>query len=158
MSMNDAIGAHPQYFAYPSNAGSAPDAEPAFLAGATDEQWNALLDAMDVVRFAPGDVVVAAGGADRALYLLVDGRVRATTGEIAAAPATLGAVALLTGRPRTQALRAETHGEALRLDREALDTLAARDPHLGRAVLTDVARLVAQRLLDTAGPRAEWMV
>ena len=157
MSLSDAAGADRQYFAYPNAVPIAPDADAAFLEGASDEQWNVLLEAMDVVRFAPGDVVVAEGQADRALYLLVDGRVQATPGEIRSAPATLGAISFLIGRPRTQAITAETHGEALRLDRDAFDALAARDAQLGRAVLIEVACLVAERLIETAGRRAEWM-
>jgi CRP-like cAMP-binding protein len=156
---SDATGADATYFPYPTlPATPAPqDAGSAFLDGATDDEWQALLDAMDTVRFAPGDVISAAGDADRALYLLVDGRVRSGD-EVTGAPASFGAVTLLTGRPRTRPVTAETYGEALRLGHDALETLAARDPHLGHAVLAELARLVAERLYEHAGPQAEWVV
>jgi CRP/FNR family cyclic AMP-dependent transcriptional regulator len=159
MTPTDAFGEDPTYFPYPTLAPTPQADEPsAFLESATDEDWQALLDATDTVRFAPGDVVAAEGAGDRALYLLVDGRVRAAGGEVTGAPATLGAVTLLTGRPRTEAITGETHGEALRLSHDGLETLAARDPQLGRAVVAELARLVAERLHAVDGPRAEWTV
>jgi CRP-like cAMP-binding protein len=159
MNPNNAFGDDPTYFPYPTLSPAVHADEPsAFLESATDEDWQALLDATDTVRFAPGDVVAAEGEGDRALYLLVDGRVRAASGEVTGAPATFGAVTLLTGRPRTEAITAETYGEALRLSHDALETLGARDPQLGRAVLAELARIVAERLHAVAGAQAEWTV
>ncbi len=118
-------------------AGDTP-APPAFLPAATLE---AVLGASETLRFHPGDVVLRAGERDRALYVLLDGRL-----EDAVAPALLGVAAFLDGQPRTVTLRAHGHGELARMSWDAYEALAARDPRLGRAVLADLARVLAERL------------
>ena len=91
------------------------------------------------------------GVADRALYLLADGRLElvrpGSRGVLATleAPATIGEAEFLDGRPRRVALRAIGHGEIERLSWEAFEALSARDPQLARDILVDVGRVLAAR-------------
>jgi signal-transduction protein with cAMP-binding, CBS, and nucleotidyltransferase domain len=45
-----------------------------FFADRDERDWDRLLAATETRRFRPGEVVLADGVADRALYLLADGR------------------------------------------------------------------------------------
>ena len=76
------------------------------------EEWEALLAATETLRFRPGDVVLRAGERDRALYLLLDGRLTSDpTGSSVSAPAVVGAVAFLDGlRDLAARLRAAGSG------------------------------------------------
>ena len=144
------------FFNYPTLGGGSPASEPApdpgFLPHATVEEWDAVLAATETLRFHPGDTVLRAGERDRALYLLLDGRLQVEGGGAElAAPATVGAAGFLDGLPRAVTLVARTHGELARLSWDAYEALAARDPRLGRTVLCDVGRGLAARL-RAAGP------
>ena len=137
------------FFNYPTlRAGAAEAApDPGFLPHATVEEWDAVLAATETLRFHPGDVVLRAGERDRALYLLLDGRLAAEGGGAeVSAPATLGVAAFLDGLPRAVTMLAPTHGEVARLSWEAYEALAARDARLGRMVLADAGRLMAARV------------
>jgi len=133
------------FFQYPTLGGGSPASEPApdpgFLPHATVEEWDAVLAATETLRFHPGDTVLRAGERDRALYLLLDGRVAGVS-----APAMLGVVAFLDGLPQPDALRADTHGELARLSWDAYEALSARDARLGRTILLGLARDLAARL------------
>jgi len=147
------------FFNYPTlRAGAdqtAPD--PGFLPHATVEEWDAVLAATETLRFHPGDVVLRAGERDRALYLLLDGRLEAEGGgAVVTAPATVGVAAFLDGLPRAVTLLARTHGELARLSWDAYEVLAARDPRLGRMVLADAGRLMAARVRAAAAALPGW--
>jgi CRP/FNR family transcriptional regulator, cyclic AMP receptor protein len=126
------------FFTYPTSAAKRSTGLPA---GATTEDWDALLGATEALRFHPGDVVLSAGDRDRALYLLLDGRVAGIS-----APAVIGVIAFLDGLPQPDTLRAETHGELARLSWDAFEALSARDARLGRTLLLALARDLAARL------------
>jgi CRP-like cAMP-binding protein len=139
----------------PAAAGPAPD--PGFLPDATVEEWDAVLAATEALRFHPGDVVLRAGERDRALYVLLDGRLEVEgAGTAVNAPAALGVAAFLDGQPRAVSLLARTDGELARLSWDAFEALAARDPRLGRAVLTDVGRGLAARLRAAGSTLPGW--
>jgi len=121
-------------------AGDAPAPAPAFLPAAT---LDAVLGASETLRFHPGDVVLRAGERDRALYVLLDGRLEAHV-----APALIGVAGFLDGRPRDATLRAGGHGELARMSWDAFEALAARDPRLGRTILLDLACVLAAQLRD----------
>ena len=109
------------------------------------------------MRFHPGDTVLRAGERDRALYLLLDGRLEAEgTGAQVAAPATVGVAAFLDGAPRAVTLLARTHGELARMSWDAYEMLAARDPRLGRTVLVDAGRGLAARLRSAGATLPGW--
>lgn len=79
---------------------------------------------------------------DGRLEVLAPGRVS----RVVEAPATVGELAFLDGRPRAAGVRALTHGEAQRLSFEAFEALSAREPRLARDLLLDLGRIVATRL------------
>ncbi|HEX5621572.1 MAG TPA: cyclic nucleotide-binding domain-containing protein [Solirubrobacteraceae bacterium] len=124
------------FFTYPTA-----DKPTTGLSSVTAEDWDALLGATEALRVHPGDVVLRAGERDRALYLVLDGRVAGVS-----APAMLGVVAFLDGLPQPETLRAETHGELARLSWDAFEALSARDARLGRSILLGLARDLAARL------------
>ena len=149
------------FFQYPTLGGGQPAPaaapDPGFLTHATVEEWDAVLAATETLRFRPGDVVLRAGERDRALYLLLDGRLEAEgTGAEVAAPATVGAAGFLDGLPRAVTLRARTHGELARLSWDAHEALAARDPRLGRTILCDLGRGLAARLRAAGATLPGW--
>jgi CRP/FNR family transcriptional regulator, cyclic AMP receptor protein len=124
--------------------------ESGLLAARTAEDWDVLLDHTETRRLRPGDWLIRAGERDRALYVLSDGRLEAHVPgrppRLIDAPATVGELAFLDGRPRSAGLRALTHGEAERLSYDAFEALSARHPHLARALLLDLGRIVVARL------------
>jgi CRP/FNR family transcriptional regulator, cyclic AMP receptor protein len=143
--MIDASG----FFQYPAELEL--QAPQGLLSGTSVDEWSTLLSYTETRRFRPGDVVLRAGEDDRALYLLVDGRLEGPAGTVEPVTA-IGEGAFLDGAPRAVTLRALTSGELLRLGWDAFEALAAREPRLGRELLVDLGRLLAARLrtLDSA--------
>jgi CRP-like cAMP-binding protein len=138
------------FFTYPTRAGDRPAPEAGLLATRTQGDWDVLLAYTDTRRLRPGDWLIREGELDRALYVLSAGRLEAIlpgrAGRVIEAPATVGELAFLDGRPRTAGLRALTHGEAQRLSYDAFEALSAREPRLARDLLLDLGRIVVARL------------
>ena len=138
------------FFTYPTLVGDRPAPEAGLLATRSQGDWDVLLAYTDTRRMRPGDWLIREGELDRALYVLSDGRLEAIlpgrAGRVIEAPATVGELAFLDGRPRTAGLRALTHGEAQRLSYDAFEALSAREPRLARDLLLDLGRIVAARL------------
>jgi CRP/FNR family transcriptional regulator, cyclic AMP receptor protein len=128
-----------------------------FFADRDERDWDRLLAYTETRRFRPGEVVLPDGVADRALYLLADGRLEVirpgARSKLATieAPATIGEAEFLDGRPRSVALRALGHGEIERLSWESFEALSAREPQFARDILVDVGRVLASRLRAGAG-------
>jgi CRP/FNR family cyclic AMP-dependent transcriptional regulator len=127
--------------------------ELALLAGRPQSDWAKVLAHTETRRFSRGETIISAGETDRALYLLTEGTLGVRldthtdkTFKAIDAPSVVGEVAFLDGGPRSATLFAITDGELLRLRMESYETLAAREPELGRAILFDLARIVTQRL------------
>lgn len=152
------------FFNYPTLAGqpaAIPVSAPGFLADCTEDEWGLVLAEMETRRFAPGDRVLVAGEVDRAFYLLTDGRLQTPSLDGRSAPpirspALIGAAAFVDGLGRGVTVEALDHGEMLRMGFEAWESLAAREPRLGRVVLLDIARSVAQRARAAAGTDPGW--
>jgi len=119
---------------------------------ATASDWAKVFAHAEPLRVAAGLAVLQAGEEDRGLYLITEGTlgVRLPRGESAfktiEAPAVVGELAFFDGLPRSATLVAETDVEAVRIDPAALDRLAADEPELARALLLDLARILALRL------------
>jgi CRP/FNR family transcriptional regulator, cyclic AMP receptor protein len=119
---------------------------------ATAADWAKIFDHAQLVRVGAGLAVLQAGEQDRGLYLITEGTlgVRLPRAEIAFkeidAPAVVGELAFFDGQPRSATLVAITDVEAMRLDRDGYDALAAEAPELARALLLDLARILALRL------------
>jgi len=123
-----------------------------FLPEATAADWAKVFAHARPVRVGAGLAVLQAGEEDRGLYLITEGTlgVRLPRGERAfkeiEAPAVVGELAFFDGLPRSATLEATTDVEAVRLDPAGLDRLAEEEPELARAVLLDLARILALRL------------
>lgn len=123
-----------------------------FLADRPDSDWTTLVQRTETRRYSVGHTIVAAGERDQALYLLTEGVVgvilpgaQGTFKEIDA-PSILGEVAFVDAGPRSVTLVALTDCELLRMSIEAFEVLSAYHPELGRAILLDLARILAMRL------------
>ena len=147
------------FFDYPVHDLGARGAVPTFLGDRPMSDWATLLEHTETRRFSQGDEIVGAGDLERALYLLTRGvlAIRAPGSEASLKriepPAVVGEVAFLDGGRRLVSLVAMTDGEHERLSMQSFEILAARHPDLGRAILLDLGRIVAQRL-RTATARA----
>jgi CRP-like cAMP-binding protein len=73
------------------------------------------------------------------------------------APTVLGELCFVAGGPRSTNITALTEGEMRRLSYESFEVLAAREPELGRAILLDLARILAQRLRTATDFIADWV-
>jgi CRP/FNR family transcriptional regulator, cyclic AMP receptor protein len=143
------------FFQYPGDQPLPNEAPPGFLSDRNDEDWTLLLEHTETRLFRAGQAVLTQGERDRALYLLVDGRLDAPSGPVAPV-STFGEVAFLDGRPRAVTVTATSDAEVLRLGHEAFLALSARRPDLGRAVLTDVSAILAARLRHASDQIAGW--
>lgn len=144
------------FFHYPTEGGvDLPQGLPGFLAQRGEDDWSSLLAHTDTRLFRPGELVLKAGERDRALYLLVDGWLKAPSGVIHPIT-TVGEAAFLDGRPRAVSVRALTDGEVLRLSYDAFEALAARDASLGREILLDIGRILSARLHAAGDSSAGW--
>lgn len=124
---------------------------PPFLADADEHDWELLRRHAAGRRYPAGAVVVPRGDTDRSLLLLVEGTLAQGAGRRAATVApgsVLGELAFLAGRPAAHEVRAVTDAEVLRLDLVRFEALAAADAALGRYLLFDLARLLAERAED----------
>jgi len=141
------------FFDYPAAGGESVD-ELVFLRDRSEEDWERLLAHTEAIRFGAGDTLIRAGERERSLYVLASGRLElllpGKSGDIRVGtiePRTVvGEMAFLDGRPRSATVHALTDGELFELRFEAFETLAARYPELGRAILLDLGRILAGRL------------
>ena len=119
---------------------------------ATASDWAKVFAHAEPLRVAAGLAVLQAGEEDRGLYLITEGTlgVRLPRGETVfktiEAPAVVGELAFFDGLPRSATLVAETDVEAVRIDPAGFERLAAEEPELARALLVDLARILALRL------------
>jgi CRP/FNR family cyclic AMP-dependent transcriptional regulator len=123
-----------------------------FMPEATASDWAVVFSHAEVRRVGAGLALVQAGEDDRALYMLTEGTVgvRLPRDESAFktidAPSVVGELAFFDGRPRSATLDAVTDVEVVRLDQPAFDRLGEAAPALARAMLRDLARILALRL------------
>jgi cAMP-dependent protein kinase regulator len=117
---------------------------------------------LELIVFAPGDVIVAEGQAGDSLFLLSTGTVKAWMRDKDARYVLVrelregdffGEISILTGKPRTATITAATHCELLVLDRPALDSITVTHPHV-REVLERFHEQRAATSVDSAGPRS----
>lgn len=148
-------------FDYPADAGtrSRTDAAPhfTFLEHLSTKGWKTLLTHAETVQFSAGQVVVTAGDADEAFYIVTAGSVDVVvpgTGEtLTTIPegSVFGEISFFDGQPRSASIRASTDGSAIRLTRDGFERLSGWDPVLGRQILMDLGKILALRLRWTTG-------
>ena len=154
------------FFDYPDVQVHEAADELAFLADRSERDWEKLLQHTDSRPFSAGDTVIQTGDMDRALYIVTTGLLSmflpqrdggSKEFKTIEAPTVLGELCFVSGGPRSTTVRAVTDGEMRRLSYESFEVLAAREPELGRAVLLDIARILAQRLRTATDFIADWV-
>jgi CRP/FNR family transcriptional regulator, cyclic AMP receptor protein len=135
------------FFVYPTEAQQSFDSF-VFLAGRAEQDWQRIARHSDRLRFRAGELLVREGERDRAVYIVLRGRLEALLDPPVPIDegSVFGELSFLDGLPRSSTVRAVADGEALRLSYDEFETLAARHPELGRAIALDLGRIVAARL------------
>lgn len=146
------------FFNYPTaDTAQRPDYE--FFSNGTEEEWGKLLACTEMQLFDAGDIVMRKGDEGSALYLLTEGTLEVVAPGHPGAPrlweatTIFGERSFLDGLPRSVTLRALTAGEMLRLGRAAFDSLCAREPRLGQAILFEIGRTVSLRFRESESMR-----
>lgn len=141
------------FFDYPSGDSNAGSGEAVFLRDWTEAQWAALLDHAETVRLGPGDVLCSVHDVERVLYLLGAGELEAVVGfgpRARRVPVRqgelIGEVGFFDGGARTATVVAVAPSVVHRLSLEDVEVFAARHADLGRSLLLDLGRILAQRL------------
>ncbi|MGH9076795.1 MAG: Crp/Fnr family transcriptional regulator [Acidimicrobiales bacterium] len=150
------------FFDYPSGevpgGGGRDDAGEVFLAEASERDWEVLLSYSRRRRYGPGDVVIAAGAPDRALYLVVEGSLEVLAplggrGRDRFRPlgtvvegSVIGEMSFFDGGGRSAVVRATSAVEIVEIGLAQFAALAEADPGLGRQILFDLGRILARRL------------
>jgi len=132
-----------------------------FLPEASEADWALLLRYSRRLHFAAGEVVIDPGGAERSLYLIVDGHLQVLASEggrrgpaIAIGPGSvLGEISFFDNAGRSALVRATSEVEVAELGLTEFDALAKVNPDLARQILFDLGRILAQRLRTAQGPR-----
>jgi small-conductance mechanosensitive channel/CRP-like cAMP-binding protein len=122
----------------------------ALFRGLTDNEIARLARELKPIPFAPGEALCRQGEEAHSLYIIKRGRVIVqVSGEGGAREVArlkegdyFGEMALMTGEPRTATVLAESHVDALRLDKPAFHRLLTERPELAEQV---AAALAARR-------------
>lgn len=130
-----------------------------FLRSYDDAQWEALLGYTQTERFAAGDVVLALGSRERALYIVAEGALEVLVGRGARAQSialadtgdVVGEQTFLDGRERSAEVRAVSQCSLVKLSLAGFESFAALHPDLARVFLFDLARVLSLRLRQTTG-------
>ena len=146
----------PSFFDYPGRAESSDSQELVFLSNWGNTQWQKLLKFTEIRHFKKGEVVIRHGDNDRALYIIVEGRLEVLVPsgdrktlrgtQIREAGTVIGEQAFLDGKPRSATLRARSDGEMLSISQDGFQTFTAYEPALARDVLLDLARTLSVKL------------
>ena len=122
--------------------------------GFSEDELLAVMRGMNLKTFAPGDVLMAEGAPGDSLYVMTTGTVKCWVRDrkghymkVQELPegAFFGEISVLTGKPRTATLTAASYCEALELDKQTLDAITTKHPHV-REVLK---KFHEQRAQDT---------
>lgn len=139
-----------------ADAGSALPESPLFQ-GIPAEQLPEVLQSMQPGKFAAGEEIVREGDPGDSLFLITEGSAAVHTRDEEGREVSLatlgvgdffGEVSLLTSRPRTATVRADSAVGVLELDRERLALLRSRFPGIDQA-LSDFHRLRAQKTIES---------
>lgn len=142
-----------RYFDYEQQGASAaqdPARKSVFLARATQADWERIAANCVLRRFGAGETVIHEGDRAQCLYIVARGSLEVRRGARRIAAIAEGSVfgeqAFFDGEPRSADVVAVSDGELLELGASELETLAARDASLARAILFDLGRILSLRL------------
>lgn len=134
----------------------AADERPAFLAGLDEDDVATVLDHAQARRYAPGELAIRCGDADRSLYVITAGEFevllpaadgarpvgRLRPGDI------FGDLAFFDGEPRSADVRAVEDSEALVMTLAGFDRLRLAHPRLALSVVLDLGRILSGRFRE----------
>lgn len=136
------------------------------LRGAAPEDIEQLHAACEELVFQPGEIVLAAGHHERALWFLVLGNARITIdipgqgrqriSEISGG-SVVGEVSFLHAASHSATVTAESACTFLRLGRQRFDLLAGACPALASRLVLNIAELLAARLQAVDQWMIEWL-
>ena len=127
--------------------------------GFTEDELLAVIQALRLLSFGPGDVIVTEGEPGQSVFILAGGTVkvfvRTPVGHdvpvsVLGEGSFFGEMSTLSGQPRSATVTAASPCDLLELDRATLDRLAERHPNV-RAVLEEFSR---RRAADPAAAAA----
>ncbi|MFO0746909.1 MAG: cyclic nucleotide-binding domain-containing protein [Myxococcota bacterium] len=132
-------------------------AELEFLRSYDDAQWEALLAYTQTERFEAGQVVLALGSRERALFIVAEGALEVLVGRaphtqriaLADVGDVVGEQVFLDGRERSAEVRAVSDSRLVKLGVDAFESFAALHPELARVFLFDLGRVLSLRLRQT---------
>ncbi len=143
-----------QYFDYQTDKSDSDSEKITFLEGLSPGEWSKIIRNARSIPFKPGDLLLKAGEADDALYIMVSGEVEvigtngfgfenriAQIGE----GSVFGELAFFDNQPRSASIRAISEGEVLRISRQGFEQIAAWNPKLAQQFLLDLGRILAFR-------------
>lgn len=145
------------FFNYPGTTtrGDIRQTDAVLLEEISPEDWAKILKVVEVRPFSAGTDLVSHGDQDDALFVLVSGSVdvlvpdeRGQLEQIAiiSEGSVFGELAFFDRKSRSATIRARENGSALCIDRQAFNTLAAREPGLALQLLDDLGRSLAYKL------------
>ncbi|MEZ4359741.1 MAG: cyclic nucleotide-binding domain-containing protein [Kofleriaceae bacterium] len=127
------------------------------FAGLSEPQLEALIERIDLMTLAPGQVLFHEREHGDSLYVISEGEVVVEAKgpprvppSVLRAGAFFGEVTLITDHPRMATVTAQTMVEALRIDRDALAFVVARHPEVVSALLRFVRDRLVERWMRTS--------
>lgn len=148
------------FFDYPDKSEDQNASPPLVFLGKADKaSWEKLIDHCIRVPFHAGEIVIRQGDPSQSLYIVAEGELEVVVStaeqkelqQVAriAEKSIFGEQSFFDGKPRSANVRALTDGELLELTAAKFEILAAHDPHLSRAMLFDLGRILSLRLRET---------
>ncbi len=155
------------FFNYPTQTSGDGAEDLIFLPRWDENQWGKLLGYTANLRFREGDTIIKLGDTDSAIYIITEGQVEILVPykggqqlrrtQIREAGSVIGEQAFIDGKPRSATARAISDGSMVRLNRNAFEVFAAREPELARDVLFDLARLLSVKLRQANQFISNWV-
>ncbi|MBZ9937388.1 cyclic nucleotide-binding domain-containing protein [Mesorhizobium sp. BR1-1-16] len=128
------------------------------LADLDDEELARLVEFGELVDLDDGAVLIGAGDAVNAIYLVATGKAQVEVGGVVAARlgrgAFVGEVAFLADAPSTATIRAAGPLQVIALDTEQLRLAGESDPRIAAGIYHAMGRALAKKLLATSRVRA----
>ena len=135
-----------------------PESTPVFPEFTKDE-LIALMQGLELITFAPGDIIVAQGEPGDSLFIITTGVIKAWVKDARGHYENVrqlsdgdffGEISVLSGKPRTATVTAATRCEMLELDRANLESITKTHPHV-RTVLQQFYEQRTGRPLEAEG-------
>lgn len=155
------------FFDYPTQSDNDNAEDLIFLPHWDESRWGKLLSYTANLRFRQGDIIIKLGDMDSAIYILTEGQVEILVPhkgstqlrrtQVREMGSVIGEQAFIDGKPRSATVRAVGDGSMVRLNRNAFEVFAAREPELAREVLFDLARLLSIKLRQANQFISNWV-